>query len=90
MREADDLGQVPNLYSRSHAQLSGIRLLLPQQNLQQGGLAGAVVAQQGDALAADDLQVHVVKERAPVKGLLQLLDGEHLVPPELALPEFYV
>ena len=86
----DDLGQIADLYRGAEAQLAAVGRLLPQQDLQQRRLAGAVVAQQGDALAADHLQVYVIKKRTPVKGLLQLLDGEHLVPAELALTELYI
>ena len=49
--EADVLWQVTHLYSWSQTKLSAVRLLLPQNDPHQSGLARAVVADQADALA---------------------------------------
>ena len=49
--KVDDLGQIPPFHRGTELNLSGA-VLLPQQALDEGGLARAVVAQQGDALAA--------------------------------------
>ena len=83
----NDLRQVTHLYSRPSSNLSAVWLLLAHDDLDEGGLAGAVVPQQGDALAAFDFQVHAVEEGPAAEALAQTLDGQHLVPPELPFPE---
>ena len=52
MVKLDDLGQVTRLDHRAKADLAGVRIFLFQQDLQEGGLAGAVVTQDGNALSA--------------------------------------
>ena len=49
--------------------------LLPQKHAQKRRLARAVVAKQGDALAASDLQFHIFKQRPATVGLAEALDG---------------
>ena len=85
--EVDDLGQVAALHRGAHADLPLVGPLLPHQDLDEGGFAGAVVPQQGAALAPHHLQVHPGEQGALAEGFGQPLDGEHLIPPELPLPE---
>ena len=85
--KVDDLGQIADLHRGAQAQLALVGALLPHKNLNEGGLARAVVPQQGDALAPGHLQIHVIKQGAAAEGLFQVLDGQHLVPPELPLPK---
>ena len=87
MVEVDDLRQVSHLYSWPPSKLSAVRLLLAHDDFDKGGFAGAVVPQQGDALAPLHLQIHVREQLPLPEGLFQALDGQHLVPPELPLPE---
>src|SRR5699024_10298935 len=47
-----------------HQHLAGVGPDLAEQYLEQGGLAGAVGAEDGDELAGLDLQVEVLDERA--------------------------
>ena len=83
MVEVDDLRQVAYLYSGPLSKLSPVRLLLAHDDFDEGGLACAVIPQQGDALAPLHFQVHVPKQGPLPEGLGQVLDGQHLVPPEL-------
>ena len=85
--KVDNLGQVSHPDRGTLPQLSSVGLRLPHDDFDEGGLACAVVPQQGDALSPLHLQVHVVEEGALPVGLSQLLDGQHLVPSELPLPE---
>ena len=52
------------------------RRLHTRQNLEQGGLAGAVLAKQAEDLAAPDLQRHVVQRRDAGEMLGHAFDGE--------------
>ena len=85
--KADDLGQVAGADGGPQVDGAGVRHLLPHDELDEGGFAGAVVPQQGDALPARHLQVNVLEQGARPKGLFQLGDHQGLVPVELPLAE---
>ena len=86
----DDLRQIADPDRGPHAQPAAVRLLFPQDDLDKRGFSGPVVPQQGDALAPHYLQIHMLEQSAPVKGFFEVLNGEHLIPPELPLPKFDV
>ena len=50
---------------------AGIRMVDPGENLDQRGLAGAVVADQGDNLSAADAQRDVVEGLGALEGLAE-------------------
>ena len=84
MLEVDDLRQVRPLDRGTEFDLACARFL-SEQDLQKRRLARAVVAQKRDALAACNLQVHVMEERPSVKRLAEPLHGQHLVAEEIPL-----
>ena len=86
----DDLGQIADLHRGAQPDLARVGDLLPHDHLDEGGLTGAVVPQQGDALAPRHLQVHMLEESPVPEGLLQILDDHDLISPELPLAEFDV
>ena len=87
MGKVDDLRQVGPL--DRGAEFDAARAcLLAEENFEEGGLAGAVVAEQGDALAARDLQLDVRKQRPSVIRLAEPLDGQDFVAEEVPLGEF--
>jgi RNase P/RNase MRP subunit p29 len=85
--KVDDLRQVGPLDRGAEFDAARARLLA-EENFEEGGLAGAVVAEQGNALAARDLQLDVRKQRPSVIRLAEPLDGQNLVAEEVPLGEF--
>ena len=85
--EVDDLRQVRRLHRGAELDLAVVGQGLSQEDFEKRGLAGAVVAQQGDALPALDLQLHVVEERLPLEGLAQVADGKNLIAEEVLFLE---
>ena len=66
--------------------LAGIRLLITEQNAQQSALAAAVRADDGDAVAAAQLELQATEQRAISVGLRQALDpGEHVFDVQAAI-----
>ena len=61
---------------------------LAEENFEEGGLAGAVVAEQGNALAARDLQLHIGKQRPSVIRLAEPLTDRTSSPKKSRLGEF--
>ena len=58
------------------ADLPGSRLVDPGQQSQQGGLAGAVEAEQAEAFAGDDLEVVDSQDLAPAAAVADVVDGQ--------------
>ena len=83
MVEADDLGQVCLLHLGAGFDAAVVRIQLPHDHLDKGGLSGAVVADEGDALAPLHLQADALKEVLVPVGLGHVPDAQHLVPVEL-------
>ena len=68
LREGGDAG------AWSHHAASPIRLLEPGDHLQERRLAGAVAAQQADALTGLDLSGHAIEKRRPSIGNRQVVE----------------
>ena len=68
--KADDLGQVAGADGGPQVDGAGVRHLLPHDELDEGGFAGAVVPQQSNPLAPRHLQVNVVEQGARPEGFL--------------------
>ena len=83
MVEVDHLRQIGRLHRRPQPYGAAVRPLIAHQHVQQRGLAGAVLAQQGDALAALAPEVHVLEQLLFAEGLGHALDLQHLVALEL-------
>ena len=81
--EADDLGQVCLLHLGAGFDAAVVRIQLPHDHLDKSGLSGAVVADEGDALAPLHLQADALKEVLVPVGLGHVPDAQHLVPVEL-------
>ena len=86
MVKVDDLGQVSPFHRGTELDLAG-EILIAQQALDEGGLAGAVVAQQRDALAALHGQINPGEQGAVAEGLGHILGLEDDVAGEILLPE---
>ena len=67
------------------AHIARVGLLLAHYELDQRALAGAVVAYDGDALAARDLELHAGEQRPAGKALAEVVGDEHFVGAKLAL-----
>ena len=78
--KADDLRQVCRAHGRPALHPAGIRRLFVHDEPQKRRLAGAVVADEGDALAPLHLQGDALKELLFPKGLAEAPDAQHLVP----------
>src|SRR5581483_7882894 len=59
-----------------HVELAAVRLLVAAEDLHQGGLAGPVVAEQGQHLALVQPQVHVRERRHAAEALGDVLDAQ--------------
>ena len=57
----------------------GVGLVEAAQDLEQGGLARAVVAEQAEHLAAAQMQVHVGESRHRAEPLGDVLDPQHII-----------
>ena len=79
----DDLGQIGQLHLRPQPDASAVRVHFVGDHLDEGGFAGAVVTDEGDALAPLHLQGDALKELLFPKGLAEAPDAQHLVPVEL-------
>ena len=85
--EVNDLGQIRRPDGGTHADDAAAYRLGPGDHVQQGGFAGAVFAEKGDALAALHPQVHIGKESAVTEGLGHALQLKHLVAAKLPAGE---
>ena len=81
--KVDDLGQVRLLHLGAGLDAAVVRVQLPYDHLDEGRLAGAVVADEGDALAPLHLQADAFKQMLVPVGLGHVPDAQHLVPVEL-------
>ena len=54
---------------------AGVEGELAEEGLEEGGLSGAVVTDQADALAAVDVEVELVEEDALAEGFLDVGEG---------------
>ena len=59
-------------------ELPGARLIVAGEDLHQGRLAGAVVSEQSQDLAAAEPQIDVLERRDPSEGFLDVLGAQHL------------
>ena len=67
MVKVDDLGQISPFHRGAELDFP-LTVLLAQQALDKGGFSGAVVPQQGNALAALYQQIHVGEQRPVAEG----------------------
>ena len=72
MGEFDNLRQISPFDRGTELNLTGA-VLFSQQTLEEGGLAGTVVTQNGDPLAAFYLQLHIFKEGPVSEGFADVL-----------------
>ena len=79
MVEMDDLGQIGRADLRAGADPSVIGIQLAHDHFNKGGFAGAVVTDEGNALASLHLQGNAVKQMLFAKGLGQIPHGKHFV-----------
>ena len=84
--KVDDLGQISPFHRGAELDFP-LTVLLTQQALDKGGFSGAVVPQQGNALAALYQQIHVGEQRPVAEGFRHVLHLEHHVSGEIPLPE---
>ena len=84
--KVNDLRQIARLDGRAELDLS-LRGQLAEQHTQERRLAGAVVAEQRNALAAPHRQLHAGKQRPAAELLAEILDGEDFVAVELLFAE---
>ena len=89
LRKADDLGQIGGADRGPAIEIALIRLLLVHDELQQRGLAGSVVPDERDALAAGDGEGQVPEQDLFSEGLAETFADQHLVAVELPLLEFH-
>ena len=85
--ELDYLRQIRHAHGGAAAHVARVGLLLAHYELDQRALAGAVVAYDGDALAARDLELHAGEQRPAGKALAEVVGDEHFVGAKLALFE---
>ena len=83
MIKVDDLGQIGHFHLGPQPDAAAVRIHLIHDHFDQGGFSGAVVADEGDALAPLHLQGDALKELLFPKGLAEAPDAQHLVPVEL-------
>ena len=81
--KVDDLGQIGQLHLRPQPDAPAVRVHLVGDHLDKGGFAGAVVTDEGDALAPLHFQGNALEKRLFAVGLAQTADAQHLVPVEL-------
>ena len=79
------LGQVTHLYGEPLLHRATVLGLLPQNDLQQGGLSRPIVPQQGDAVPILHPEGHMVKENLAAEGLIHLPQGQEIVGVKLRL-----
>ena len=68
--------QIGDAHAFADAQAAVIWRLRPAQYIEQGGFALTVATQQGDALAAFQREVDVVKQGPPAEGKREVLSSE--------------
>ena len=87
MGKAHLLGQVAGFHREALAHGASVGRLLPQDDFQQGGLAGAVVPQKGDPVPVLHPEGHPVEKGLAAEGLVQVLDLQQIVGVKLRLAE---
>ena len=81
--EVDDLLQIRPLHRRAQTNGAAVAALTSCQHIEKRGLAGAVLTDEGDALAALHPQIYVGEQRPFVEGLRHAPKLQHLVALEL-------
>ena len=81
--KVDDLRQIGQLHLRPQPDAPAVRVHLVGDHLDEGRFAGAVVTDEGDALAPLHLQGDSLEKQLLAIGLAQVPDSQHLVPVEL-------
>ena len=79
----DDLRQIGQLHLRPQPDAPAVRVHLVGDHLDEGRFAGAVVTDEGNALAPLHLQGDSLEKRLLAVGLAQVPDSQHLVPMKL-------
>ena len=74
------LGEVADLHRGAHLHRAAVRRQLPRDQVEQGGLAGAVAAHDADAVAAQQVVGEVADDGPPVKGLGHIPQLDDLLP----------
>ena len=74
------LGEVADLHRGAHLHRAAVRRQLPGDQVEQGGLAGAVAAHNADAVAAQQVVGEVADDGPPVKGLGHVVELDDLLP----------
>jgi hypothetical protein len=74
--EVEGLGEVAGAAGEADGDLPGVRHLGRGQQPQQGGLAGAVLADDGGLLAGADGETNLVEDGSGAIGLGHVLDGQ--------------
>ena len=80
--KVDDLRQIGQLHLRPQPDAPAVRVHLVGDHLDEGRFAGAVVTDEGDALAPLHLQGNTLEKRLLAVSLAQVPDAQHLVPVE--------
>ena len=83
----NDLRQVGDLRRGAELDAALVGVLLAHDHLDERGFSRAVVADERDALAAGDLEVHAGEQRPLAEGLADTLERQHLVAEKFAAPE---
>ena len=88
--KAHGLRQIGLADRGAEAQIAAVRRLLAEDQLQERGLPGAVIANERDTLAAAQREAELIKEPPFAVGLADIVGDQHLVALELALLELGV